>query len=481
MKRFLSAVVLGFASWAGAATTDSVQVYTTQHFAIYWIATGPNAPVARDADGNGRPDYIDTAAKDLEATYHVLADSLHYRVPRGQTTTIHTRRQVPSGLYPVEILDLATADSKWQGTRMYGCIHDSSESPDHSPGTQLWLENDFLDHGTDSIWVAIRGVIYRNWVKEPYTALKFAVAHELYHAFTYEYDYTWTYAFHEMAAVWFESWYAPETQNHWRYLPLFRDNLLRGAFDNYNQQGYGNFLYLKAMVDLYGVDVIRKLWEDRAAIGAGNDDAAWFKAAWKRLKIDTISNLTKYYGTNAVKLITGQSGTFDDGGALVRKINPTIPTFTLSASDTTELNSWTASIGAYAIRPFEILKSGLPGSFSRLMVYSAFPEFGGNLYAIHMPSRVMESFDVLPNNYTEAFSTSDTSMIFIDVTGEDGSSWGYYGTTRTSSLQSRLRLARPIFTRSTDILGRATSSSGPSQVRIDLTATTDGTRRRFGR
>ncbi|MEK7393804.1 MAG: hypothetical protein AAB214_14690, partial [Fibrobacterota bacterium] len=294
-----------FAMWAsaqGTTATDSVQILTTEHFAIYWLTSGPNAPLPADVDVNGRPDYVDTAAKNLEAVYRILSDSLHYKKPRGRTMTRYTGRAVPSGLFPVEIVDLATVDNYTAGMRIYSLALDSSDFHDGGSGSLIHLENDFLQGGVDSIWVAIRGVIYRNWATEPYTGLKVAAARSVYHAFTYEYDNIWRYAFHDMATTWFESWYAPETQAHWRYLPLFRDNLLRGSFDGNNQQANGNYLYLKAMVDLYGPHVIRKLWEDRAALGAGNNDAAWFKNAWNRLKIDTISNLTKYYGLNAVKL-----------------------------------------------------------------------------------------------------------------------------------------------------------------------------------
>lgn len=481
MTRRIGLLLGALVAVGSAAGTDSVQVYTTKHFAIYWLNAGPNAPVARDADQNGRPDYIDTTAADLEATYRVLADSLHYRLPRGQTTTIYTKQSVPSGLYPVEILDLATANSYWKGTRTYGVVHDSTKSPDKSPGSQIWLENDFLDNGTDSIWVAIRGTIYRNWVKEPYTALKFAVAHELYHAFTYEYDAVWKYAFHEMAAVWFESWYAPETQNHWRYLPLFRDNLLRGAFDNGNQQGYGNYLYLKAIVDLYGVDVIRKLWENRATSAPGNDDAAWFSAAWKKLKIDTISHLTKYYGENAVRLITGQTSTFDDGGQLIGKIIPTISTFNLLAQDTTRSLSWSATIGAFAMRPYALTKSGLPEGVSRIAAFVNYPEYGGNLFVVHLPSKKMVSYEVSDNDYVVPFAPEDTSLLLIDVTGSEGNAWGYFGTNLPVGIRPRSIKIQPGFTKSFDLFGRPVSSSGSSQIRIDLNTENDGTRRRFGR
>lgn len=462
-----------------ARADDSVQVYTTTHFAIYWLTSGANAPVAGDADNNGRPDYVDTAAKDLEATYTMLADSLHYKKPRAQTTTIHTKRAVPSGLYPVEILDLATANSYWKGTGTYTCIHDSSESPDGSLGTQIWLENDFLDNGKDSIVVGIRGVIYHNWVKAPYTALKFAVAHGLYHAFTYEYDAYWRYAFKEMSAIWFESWYAPETQNHWRFLPLFRDNLVAGAFSNNAQQGPGNFVILKAMVDLYGVDVIRKLWEDRAANSAGNDDAAWFKLAWNRLKLDTISNLTRYYAENAVKLITGQSGAFDDNGTLVGKINPTFDSFSLGSADTTRIECWSSYVGPYALYPIKLRRSNVPSG----MNVAAFVDDtvgGGNLAVVHYPSKAMEVYSPSSADYIINWLSTDTMLLLVNATSSVGSSWDYFGTWSVSSVHPRY-IHIPVYTRSTDVLGRPVSSKGPGMIRIDLTSDGDGARRRYGR
>lgn len=481
-QAIVGALILCGGIFSGARAADSVQVHTTAHFAIYWFTSGPNAPVSRDSDGNGRPDYVDTAAANLEATYKMLADSLHYRKPRAQSTTFYTKRDVPDGLYPVEILDLATADPYWKKTGTYGTILDSLEYLNGHGGTSIWLENNFLDNEKDSIVVGIRGVRYRNWVLEPYMALKFAAAHELYHAFTYEYEYDWLYAFHEMAAVWFESWYAPETRNHWRYLPLFRDNLGMGAFNNAAQQGYGNYLYLKAMVDLYGPHVIRKLWEDRAANSAGNDDQIWFKAAWGRLKIDTISRLTRYYGENAVRLITGQSGAFDDGGKLVGLINPAITNAQFLPMDTTRGMAWGSPAGMFAISPYGLTQSGLGAPNWNIVVAAANPENGGDMYVVHYPSKKM---DIIPSIDREAvvqFSPTDTMLVFVNVAGDKSGGWVFYGTTRAPiGVHRRTEFLKPAYTRSLDILGRSLPAIGTNQIHIDRTSDGEGSRRRFGR
>lgn len=478
MKRFIISLALGLCGLAMGQATDSVQVFKTKHFAIYWLTSGPNAPVSRDADGNGRPDYVDTAAADLEAAYAMLADSLHYRLPLGQTMTSYTKRSVPDGLYPVEILDLATANPFWKGTKTSSCILDSASSPNGSDGSQIWLENDFLDHGTDSIWVMIRGVVYRNWVKEPYTALKFATAHSLYHAFTYSYDYYWKYAFHEMAAVWFESWYAPETQNYWRYLPLFRDNLIAGAFRNNNQQSYGNYLYIKALVDLYGTDVVRKLWEDRANYSPGNDDAVWFTAAWKRLGIDTISNVTKYYAENAVKLITGQAGKFDDDGKLIGKINPSFQSMSFIERDTTVSAGWSSSIGAYAIYPIMLTKAN---SLNGKNVCAAigYENDGGVLVAVRYPSMKTEIYDISHPSYVLSWGEQDTMILFVNVTGNVGNGWVYYLSNQTSGISKRKFGLTPNYTQTRDLLGRSRSGKTASQILIDVSDDKGAARRRI--
>ena len=478
MKRFIISLALGLCGLAVGQTTDSVQVLKTKHFAIYWLTSGPNAPVSRDADGNGRPDYVDTAAADLEAAYSMLADSLHYRLPLGQTMTSYTKRMVPDGLYPVEILDLATANPYWKGTKTYSCVLDSASSPNGSDGSQIWLENDFLDHGTDSIWVMIRGVVYRNWVKEPYTALKFATAHSLYHAFTYSYDYYWKYAFHEMAAVWFESWYAPETQNYWRYLPLFRDYLMVGAFSNSNQQSYGNYLYIQALVDLYGTDIVRKLWEDRAKYSPDNDDAAWFTAAWKRLGIDTISRVTKYYAENVVKFVTKQPSAFDDNGKLIGKISPNVTNLTFYSMDTTPSRAFATGTGAYAVYPINISKTNVSGK--NLAVRCDFPENGGNLVVVRLPSMDTKVYDVIDGEYVFSFDAGDTAIIFTNVTGIAGNSWDYYMTSRPSSGISKRKLGlSPNYTQTRDLLGRSRSGKSASQILIDVSDDKGAARRRI--
>jgi len=478
MKRFIISLALGLCGLAVGQTADSVQLLKTKHFAIYWLTSGPNAPVSRDADGNGRPDYVDTAAADLEAAYSMLADSLHYRLPLGQTMTSYTKRMVPDGLYPVEILDLATANSFWKGTKTSSCVLDSASSPNGSDGSQIWLENDFLDHGTDSIWVMIRGVVYRNWVKEPYTALKFATAHSLYHAFTYSYDYYWKYAFHEMAAVWFESWYAPETQNYWRYLPLFRDNLIAGAFDNSNQQAYGNFLYIKSVVESYGVDVVRKLWEDRSLNSPGNDDLLWFREAWERMGIGEISKVTNYYAINSAKLITGQRGEFDDNGKLVGKINPEFKPFKIGISDTDKVSSWTTSIGGYAIYPAEISRNSIPAGMN-IATYSSSPENKGNLVVVHAPSLNTEVYEATTQEHIIGLSESDTALYLINITGKAGDSWNFYGTNRSVGISKRNLGVSPNYTQTRDLLGRSRSGKSASQILIDVSDDKGAARRRI--
>lgn len=475
--RRLVVLVVAMVAGSAFAATDSVEVYKTTHFAVYWLNTGVHAPVGRDQDGNGRPDYVDSAAFHLERGYKVLSDSLKYRKPQGQKTTLYTQRAVPDGLYPVEILDIAQANPYFRGNRVYGQIFDSSESVDGKGGSLIWLENDFLDGGKDSIRVVIRGVAYRNWVKEPFEGLKAAVAHELYHAFTYEYDWQAKTSFHEMTAVWFESWFAPETQNHWQYLPRFRDNLWRGVWDNSNQQSYGNYLFIRAMVDLYGTDVVRKLWEERIGASGIFVDLEWFDMAWPRIKVDTISNLTDYYGLNAVKLITGQSSKFDEDGALTGKINPVFDSVFIRKQDTTIQRAYGLLGGRYGIDNLRIRFSAAPDTVMRIAIECSWPDSAGKMYVVHFPSKETEIIQPSTKVHVTGYRDSDTLIVAFAVGSNNATGWGVYGTSQAVGVSRRSSMRIPQYTQTRDIFGRPVSKSGSTQIRIE-TAPSQGSRSR---
>ena len=72
-------------------------------------------------------------------------------------------------------------------------------------------------------------------------------------------------------------------------------------------------------------------------------------------------------------------------------------------------------------------------------------------------------------------------ILFVNVNGDQGNSWAYFGTTRTADIRSRPQLNSLGFTKSVDLFGRPVSSAATSQIRIDLNDEQKAVRRHFGR
>ena len=232
------------------------------------------------------------------------------------------------------------------------------------------------------------------------------------------------------------------------------------------------------MVESYGVDVVRKLWEDRSLYSPGNDDLLWFRDAWERMGIGEISKVTNYYAINAAKLITGQSGRFDDGGKLVGKINPEFKGFGIGASDTNKVRAWATSIGGYAIYPAKISRHSIPEGMN-VAAYSSSPENKGNLVVVHAPSLNTEVYEATAQERIIGLLESDTALYLINVTGKAGDSWNFYGTYRSVGISKRKLGVSPNYTQTRDLLGRSRSGKSASQILIDVSDDKGAARRRI--
>jgi hypothetical protein len=59
---------------------------SSDRFRIHYALNGPDAVSGEDADRNGVPDYIDTAASSLEYAYHVEVEELGFKPPPADDT-----------------------------------------------------------------------------------------------------------------------------------------------------------------------------------------------------------------------------------------------------------------------------------------------------------------------------------------------------------------------------------------------------------
>jgi len=199
-----------------AESLSGIQEERTAHFIIYYVTDGPHA--AKTA-------YIKSLAKYLEQAYDLHKNILGMKNIIGTARTVYYNKSVPSGLYPVEVIDTGAWDIKYCGT--YGLTLPNPEKPRE---TQISIENDFI-YGVDcpevkkkkgdSFTSNINGDYSKKWD----SALKVTVFHELYHSFQLAQFNISNYTFWlEASATGVEEIGAPEVDDYIDYLPsVFRN------------------------------------------------------------------------------------------------------------------------------------------------------------------------------------------------------------------------------------------------------------------
>jgi len=218
-----------------AASSDGVQEKITKHFIIFYVTEGEHA-IKTSA-------YIDSLAEYLEQAYDLHKTTLGMKSISGATRTAFYEKVVPSGLYPVEVMDTGLWDSEWFcGT--YGLT-----LPITLRETQIAIENDFIygvncwDVGKkkgDPFTSNINGDYSKNWR----LALKVTVFHELYHSFQLtqfdfsKYDTFWM----EASATGVEEIGAPEVNDYIMYLQNVPGKSMN-SLESIEEYGYAT-LYL---------------------------------------------------------------------------------------------------------------------------------------------------------------------------------------------------------------------------------------------
>jgi hypothetical protein len=222
-------------SFSGAA---QVQERKTQHFMIYYTTEGPHAVKTLL--------YIDSLAKYLEQAYDLHKNILGMKFISGVAQTAYYNEIVPSGLYPVEVIDTGVWDIGFCGT--YGLT-----IPFKSGKTQISIENDFI-YGVDCQEVNKKkgdpfASSINNYSEKWYLALKVTVFHELYHSFQLA-QYKGFSFWMEASATGVEEIGAPEVNDYIDYLQSIFYNPGK-SMDSLNPKSSEMYSYATLYLFLY--------------------------------------------------------------------------------------------------------------------------------------------------------------------------------------------------------------------------------------
>jgi len=228
-------VVASVTNCKAEALYDSVYIFTTSHFRIYYTLSGPHA-VLGATDGSSRPPFIDTLAIALEKAWQNHTVTLGMRPPKPIVQTTHFQRSDHPELYPVEVIELTLLRDTdlIMGGPCEGCYGLTYPADPANPeATQLIIDNDFryASSSDPSIYVSSAGCSYTeastdlvssgtNYHEEWAKALRVTSNHELYHGTQLRYlDFRENNTFwFEASATGVEEVGAPDVNDYWQYL-----------------------------------------------------------------------------------------------------------------------------------------------------------------------------------------------------------------------------------------------------------------------
>jgi hypothetical protein len=278
------------------------QVYTTSHFAIVYTTSGVDAITqgGLGVDGQGVPKVVDSLGVLAEKVWRLAIDTLGYPAPLALDSALVFGVKLPAGKFPIEILDLVNLDNSFSGEGTMGYAVKPNVDPAGLKRMELLLENDFVDGGTTKPIQVIVDPINNNgdtvlidYSKDPLKGWSVALAHEFYHNLQYEYDYGFTYAFHEMTAVWFATRAFPGIHHEWQYYPRFIWHIDQSAFRTDGTYPYDNFPFVTELVHVYGEGILKELWPLHASDFAG-DEAIWFHKEIRKTGRDEVAFTSDY-------------------------------------------------------------------------------------------------------------------------------------------------------------------------------------------
>ncbi len=208
------------------------------HFVVHYDTSGYNAVPLSDRDGNGIPDYIDSAAVILDSVWQQEIDVLGFQAPPDKQGN-------PVSAYPVYF------------TRMYDYGVTWLVDEGNIGGRRIFTS--YLELNTS----------YSGFYTKGLNGLRVTAAHEFNHAIQLgyniwigtDYDLKDRY-FMEMTSTWIEDYVYPEINDYYQYLYFLFDNLSSYSFTStFSLYPYANTLYLHMEANLHNSSFVVDVWE----------------------------------------------------------------------------------------------------------------------------------------------------------------------------------------------------------------------------
>ncbi len=211
-----------------------------QRFMIHYTIQGKDAVSAIDENSNQIPDRIEKIAAAFEKSYEVEVEEMQYRIPPSMNDGANP--------YQVYVLDLNNSFG-----RAIRISPDSTAWEQKDVCSYILFDNDFIGQGFH-----LTGD----------EAIKVTAAHEFFHAIQMGYVFRKIDAFFfELSAVWMEDQVFDEVDNYLYYLDYFFSapeiplNGVSFTIPNVIRHIYGDCIFAFYLVENYGEDIIKQIWQ----------------------------------------------------------------------------------------------------------------------------------------------------------------------------------------------------------------------------
>ncbi|MCX7929252.1 MAG: hypothetical protein N2663_00805 [Chlorobi bacterium] len=325
-------------------------------FLVHYDTLGINAVASGDRDGNGIPDYVDSAAYFMDSAYRFAIDTLGYREP--------PRDYVDTSSWDVYLVQLGRVPGFFFDDRdlgqfgWYGATFAEDLIPLPCGGYAstgfIFLDNDYSSR--DSIGATTKR---RTYLDTGTVALAITCYHEFHHLVQYGYFYGESPTFYEMTSVWIEQRAFPEIHNYVQYIRRLFSNptLYCLSCDRSIEGSYGYSIAIRFLALQLGDDIVRSWWD-----GIGRCTAAPISldsvvsARGRRFEDLWCQLLPWLYWTGS----RAKHGYYSDAAIL-----PELQTDNSSDDWQYTDPSWIRTISLYPLQ-FKLLRAVLPADQARL-------------------------------------------------------------------------------------------------------------------
>jgi hypothetical protein len=228
------------------------------NFIIHYTTTGEDAVPTDDKDGNGVPDFVDSAAIFFDYSYKVEVEEMGFKSPIDDFNGGGTK------VYDIYMWEIGIKPKNDNNGGYYGLTNSEKMIPPKKTYNRytsyIIIDNNFSP--LDSIYND-NGKNIPSFYRTGYDGLKVTAAHEFHHAIQDLYgDLDGTHSVHEMSSIWMESRVFPYVKDYLQFMRGLFTNIKYYSFANGDtQNGYRWGIFWEFVHHNFGDSLLLRTWE----------------------------------------------------------------------------------------------------------------------------------------------------------------------------------------------------------------------------